>query len=125
MFYRLHYILACCTRINVSLSGDANKYKGSMAGIYYMQSGFSNGQRYWMSPEGNAIWNVNDETDAGLVWAIAPSKDLGSIYFSLYLPIKDPSRECPSDDLLPKWQYYTENGAVEEVNNNVLVECLP
>ena len=52
-----------------------------------MQPGFSNGQRYWTSQEGNAIWYNNG------YWDIGFAKDLGTSTVSLYVPIKDPSKE--------------------------------
>ena len=55
--------------IRITLSGDANKHKGSKSGIYYMQPGFSNGQRYWISSEGNAIWYSTD-----VDWSIGSSE---------------------------------------------------
>ena len=114
------YISACCTKIDVTLFGDAFKYEGSMSGIYHMHAGFSNGQRYWMSSEGNAIWytNIGD-------WSIGYSIDLGTTIVSLYVPIKDPSRECPHDDLRSNWWYAKGNKFVEDVNNSVFVQCVP
>ena len=105
--------------INVTLSGDANKYKGSKAGIYYMQPGFSDEQRYWMSPEGNAIWYSTDGD-----WNIGPSKNLGTTTVSLYVPIKDPSKECPHDSLQSNWRYYTGNEFLEDVSNSVRIHCV-
>ena len=114
------YISACCTAINVTLFRDAFKYKGSAAGIYYMQPGFSNGQRYWMSSEGNAIW-YSTYVD----WSIGDSKYLGTTSASLYVPIKDPSEECPHDNLQSNWKYGTGgNGFVEDVSNSVRIHCL-
>ena len=106
--------------INVTLSGDANKYKGSKAGIYYMQPGFSDEQRYWMSPEGNAIWirHTGDE------WKIGDSEDLGKDIASLIVPIKDPSKECPHDSLESNWRYHTGNEFLEDVSNSVRIHCL-
>ena len=106
--------------IKITLSGDANKHKGSKSGIYYMQPGFSNGQRYWISSEGNAIWY---STDAD--WSIGYSKSLGTTTAALYVPIKDPSKECPHDNLKSNWRYGTGKGFVEDVNNSVMVQCVP
>ena len=106
--------------IKITLSGDANKHKGSKSGIYYMQSGFSNGQRYWISPEGNAIWYLTIG-----IWVIGHSEDLGTTTVSLYVPIKDPSKECPHDSLESNWKYGTEgNVVVEDVSNSVRIHCL-
>ena len=114
------YISACCTKINVTLFGDAFKYRGSKNGVYYMQSGFSNGQRYWMSSEGNAIWI----RDTGDCWFIGYSEDLGTITADLYVPIKDPSKECPHDNLQSNWRYDNGKGFVEDVSNSVRIHCL-
>ena len=114
------HISACCTMINVALSGDPNKYKGSSNGVYYMQSGSSNGQRFWMSPEGSAIWYSTD-----VDWSIGNSKKLGSTSASLYVPVEDPSEECPHDNLQSNWKYGTGgNGFVEDVSNSVRIHCL-
>ena len=97
-------------------------YQGSQSGIYYMQPGFSNGQRYWMSSEGNAIWHLNITIGT---WVIGPSKNLGTTSASLYVPIKDPSEECPHDNLQSNWKYGTGgNGFVEDVSNSVRIHCL-
>ena len=89
-----------------------------------MQPGFSNGQRYWMSPEGNAIWYVNDE-DEGSIFVIGDSEYLGTATVSLYAPIKDPSVQCPHDDLQSNWWYDPGgDGWAEDVNNSVLVQCV-
>ena len=106
--------------INVKLSGDAFKYKGSKNGVYYMQSGLSNGQRYWITSEGNAIW-YSTYAD----WSIGYSKSLGTTTAALYVPIKDPSKECPHDNLKSNWRYGTGKGFVEDVNNSVMVQCVP
>ena len=111
------YISACCTIINVRLSGEAFKYRGSMSGIYHMQSGFLN-ESSWLSPEGNAIWYTK------FGWMFGPSKDLGATYSSLYLPIKDPSKECPHDDLQSNWWYAKGNEWIEDIDNSVLVQCV-
>ena len=84
-----------------------------------MQPGFSNGQRYWTSQEGNAIWYNNG------YWDIGFAKDLGTSTVSLYVPIKDPSKECPPDDLQSIWVYGNGIDWIEDVNNFVSVECLP
>ena len=107
--------------IKVKLSGDAFKYKGSRNGVYYMQPRFSNGQRYWMSSEGNAIWIRY----TGNKWYIGRSKYLGTTTASLYVPIKDPSKECPHDSLESNWRYGTGgNGFREDVSNSVRIHCL-
>ena len=54
-----------------------------------MQPGFSNGQRYWMSLEGNAIWIKH----TGNKWYIGDSEDLGTSTVALYVSIKDPNKE--------------------------------
>ena len=107
--------------ITVTLFGDALEYQGSKNGVYHMQPGFSNGQRFWMSSEGNAIWH----DDEGGAWILGPSENLGISKISfLYLPIKDPSKECPHDNLQSNWRYNsTENGFVEDVFNSVQVVC--
>ena len=120
IFKPYDYISACCTMINVALSGDALKYQGLMNGVYHLQSGFSNGQHYWISSEGNAIWY---STDAD--WSIGYSKSLGTTTAALYVPIKDPSKECPHDNLKSNWRYGTGKGFVEDVNNSVMVQCVP
>ena len=113
------HISACCTMINVTISGDAFKYKGSKNGVYYMQSRFSNGQRYsyWMSSEGNAIWNWINHT--GNEWVI------GTTNVALNVPIKDLGKECPHDDLQSHWIYIDGVNWIENVNNSVLVQCVP
>ena len=68
-----------------------------MSGIYHMQAGFSNGQRYWKSSDENAIWYE------GGYWNIGYSEDLGTSTVDLYVPIKDPSKECPHDSLESNW----------------------
>ena len=91
-----------------------------MSGIYYMQSGFSNGQRYWISSEENAIW----VGDTGNQWKIGTSKRLGSTSARLYVPIKDPSEECPHDSLESNWWYDTGNGFVKDVYHSVRIHCV-
>ena len=113
------YISACCAMINVILSGEAYKYEGSKNGIYYMQPGYSSGQRYWISPEGNAIWFTKKYG-----WHISSSGNLGTTTASLYVPIKDPNKECPHDNLQSNWWYYTENEFLEDVSNSVRIHCL-
>ena len=85
-----------------------------------MQPRFSNGQRYWMSSEGNAIWIRY----TGNKWYIGRSKYLGTTTASLYVPIKDPSKECPHDSLESKWRYGTGNGFHEDVSDFVRIHCL-
>ena len=106
--------------INVALSGDPNKYKGSSNGIYYMQPGFSNGQRYWMSSEGNAIWYLTLYN----CWAVGDSEDLGTTTVDLYVAIKDPSKECPHGNLHSNWRYAKGNEFLEDVSNSVRIHCL-
>ena len=106
--------------IKITLSGDAFKYTESKNGVYHMQPGFSNGQRYWMSSEGNAIWI----RDTGDCWFIGYSEDLGTITADLYVPIKDPSKECPHDNLQSNWKYDTGNEFLEDVSNSVRISCL-
>ena len=84
-----------------------------------MQPGFINGQRYWMSSEGNAIWIRH----AGNQWMIGASKHLGKDIASLIVPIKDPSKECPHDSLRSNWRYGTENEFLEDVSNSVRIRC--
>ena len=84
-----------------------------------MQSGFSNGQRYWISSEGNAIWNTPFDD-----WSIGYSEYLGTITADLYVPIKDPSKECPHDNLQSNWKYDTGNEFLEDVSNSVRISCL-
>ena len=106
--------------IDVTLFGAANKYEGFMAGIFYMQSGYSSGQSYWVSSKENAIWY----STAGF-WFIGPSNYLGTTTVDLYVPIKDPSKECPHDSLESNWKYGTwGNGFVEDVSNFVRINCL-
>ena len=121
MLNNSHSILACCPTININIAGDAMKYKGSMSGIYYMQPGFSNGQRYWISPEANAIWIRH----TGNQWKIGPMEYLGKSTASLYVPIKDPSKECPHDNMQSNWKYGTGKGFKEDVDNSVMVQCVP
>ena len=85
-----------------------------------MQPGFSNGQRYWMSSEGNAIWIRH----TGDYWFIGDSEDLGTTTVYLYVSIKDPNKECPHDNLQSNWWYYTENEFLEDVSNSVRIHCL-
>ena len=85
-----------------------------------MQPGFSNGQRYWMSSEGNAIWIKH----TGKEWMIGGSEDLGTTTASLYVPIKDPSKDCPHDNLQSHWRYYTGNEFLEDISNSVRIHCL-
>ena len=90
-----------------------------MTGTYHMQPGLSNGQRYWISSEGNAIWYSTDDD-----WSIGYSEDLGTTSAFLYIPIKDASKECPHDDLQSNWVYDNGIDWIEDVNNFVSVECL-
>ena len=83
-----------------------------------MQPGFSNGQRYWISSEGNAIWYSKD-----VDWSIGPSKHIGTTRASLYVPIKDPSKECPHDDLKSNWMYWGDD-IVEDMSNSVRLHCI-
>ena len=106
--------------INITLSGDALQYQGAKSGIYHMQHGFSNGQRYWISSEGNAIWY-----SSYVNWNIGYSNNLETTTAALYVPIKDPSKECPHDDLKSNWVYDDGIDWIEDVNNSVSVECLP
>ena len=121
MLNNSHSILACCPTINVKLTGDAFKYKGSRNGVYYMQSGFSNGQCYWMSSEGNAIWIKH----TGNKWYIGDSEDLGTTTVALYVSIKDPNKECPHDNLKSNWRYDPggDDWAVD-VSDSVRINCL-
>ena len=96
-----------------------------------MQPGFSNGQRHWLSSEGNAIWYSTAVVwSIGLSensWKIGNSDDLGSTAFvPLFLPIKDPGKECPhDDDLKSNWIYFKDNGDfVHDVSNSVRIHCL-
>ena len=96
-----------------------------------MQPGFSNGQRHWLSSEGNAIWYSTAVVwSIGLSensWKIGNSDDLGSTAFvPLFLPIKDPRKECPhDDDLKSNWIYFKDNGDfVHDVSNSVRIHCL-
>ena len=118
MLNNSHSILACCPTINIKLAGDAFKHQGSKIGIYQMLPGFSNGQRYWMSSEGNAIW-IN-----GNKWMIGPSKYLGTTFASLYVFIKDSSKECPHDSLESNWRYGIGNGFLMDVSNSVRIHCV-
>ena len=90
-----------------------------MTGTYHMQPGLSNGQRYWISSEGNAIWYSTD-----VDWSIGYSEDLGTTSAFLYIPIKDASKECPHDSLESKWRYGTGNGFHEDVSDSVRIHCL-
>ena len=85
-----------------------------------MQSGFKNGQRYWISLEGNAIWMRH----AGDQWNIGPSEFLGKDIASLIVPIKDPSKECPHDDPKSNWKYGKGKKFAEDVSNEVRIHCL-
>ena len=109
-------------KLNILLSGDANQHQvqESMSGVYYMQPGTINGQPYWMSSEGNAIWVRNDESK----WFIASEKYLGSTTSSIYVSIKDPNIECPHYDLQSNWKYYTGQEFLEDANNSVRIHCL-
>ena len=96
------------------------KYKGLVSGIYYMQPGFSNGQRYWMSSDGKAIWIKH----TGNKWYIGDSENLGTTTVALYVSIKDPNKECPHDNLKSNWRYGTGNGFLEDVSDSVRIHCL-
>ena len=97
-----------------------------------MQPGFSNGQRYWMSSDGAAIWYAKDdeaESAFGMEisedkWYIGPSKNLGTTSAPLYVAIKDPSKECPHDNLQSNWMFYTGNESID-VDNYVSFQCVP
>ena len=84
-----------------------------------MQPGFTNGQRYWISSEGNAIWYLTTN-----LWVIGYSNHLGTTTVALYVSIKDPNKECPHDNLQSNWWYYTENEFLEDVSNSVRIHCL-
>ena len=109
-------ILACCTKLNVTLSGDASKYIGSKSGIYYMQHGFTNGRRFWLSPEHseNALWYEDDRS----IWVI------GRVNIDLYLPTKHHGEECPNENLQSNWWYNAKNEWVEDTNGSVSMKCL-
>ena len=85
-----------------------------------MQPGFSNGQRYWISSDGNAIWMRH----TGNQWIIGKSEYLGTTTVALFVPIKDPSKECPHDNLQSNWRYGIGNEFVEDVSNSVRIHCL-
>ena len=89
-----------------------------------MQPGLINEQRYWISSEGNAIWYVNDE-DEGSIFVIGQSGNLGTSIVPLYASLKDPSKQCPHDNLQSNWWYETEKGFKEDVDNSILVQCVP
>ena len=108
--------------MKIRISGEAYDFSGSKSGFYMMQPDISNRQRYWMSPEGNAIWY------GGGNWFIGDSEDLGTAITSprtsLFVPIKDPSKECPHN-VQSNWKYGTNgNGFVEDVANSVSIECV-
>ena len=87
-----------------------------------MQPGFSNGQRYWMSSEGNAIW-IRHTGDS---WYIGHSDNLGTTTVALYVPIKDPSKECPHDNLQSNWWYVDVTNMIFQVDalDSVKVNCI-
>ena len=87
-----------------------------------MQAGLINEQRYWMSPEGNAIWFGTGST-AGRCWFLGSSDDVGSEDVFIYVPINDPSKDCPHD-LQSHWFYANENAFLEDFNNHIQVYCL-
>ena len=122
MLKNSHSILACCPTMNIKIAGDAFKLgtAAAMNGIYQMQSGLSNGQRYWISSEGNAIWI----RDTGNQWNIGTSKRLGSSSAGLYVPINDPSKECPHDNLQSNWRYVGGKGLVEDLSNSIRIHCV-
>ena len=125
MLNNSHSILACCPTINIKLAGDALKHKGSYIGIYQMQPGFSNGQRYWISSNGNAIWMKHAEDgDEWYIWYIGDSEDLGTTNVALYVPKKDPSKECPHGNLQSNWRYAKGKEFFEDVSNSVRIHCL-
>ena len=84
-----------------------------------MQPGFTNGQRYWTSFDGNAIWYSSD-----VDWNIGHAKDLGTSAVSLFVPIKDPSIECPHDKLTSNWRYTTGSLWYEDKTNSVVAKCI-
>ena len=87
-----------------------------------MQEGFTNGHRFWLSSEGNAIWAKND----GTKWYIAPNNYLGSTTTSLYVPIMDPNKECPHDNLQSNWWYFDVTDRIFQVDalDSVKVNCI-
>ena len=113
------YLLACCSDFEIKLYGNALKYKREKAGIYRMQPGFTNGQRYWTSFDGNAIWYSSD-----VDWNIGHAKDLGTSAVSLFVPIKDPSIECPHDNLTSNWRYTTGSQWYEDKTSSVVAKCI-
>ena len=80
-----------------------------------MQKELKNGHRFWLSSEGNAIsnWNINNGTN----WFISSS---------LYVPIMDPSKECPHDNLQSNWRYFdlTKKVLHVDVLNSIKVNCI-
>ena len=71
-----------------------------------------------MSSEGNAIWYSKYDR------MIEYSKYLGTTSASLHVPIKDPSKECPHDNLKSNWIYRTGNRIKQDVDNSVRIHCL-
>ena len=59
------FFLECCQEISITLYEHPNAYQSSRAGIYSMKSKLHDGQKYWVSPEGNAIWYESSVASGG------------------------------------------------------------
>ena len=111
----------CCTTLNVTISsGKAEELYGDWSGIYTMYTGFANAERFWVSStKENAIWFATGDVK---FWAIHYTSNLGTAFAKMYLPIQDPSLECPHS-LGSNWKY-SNNGYFEDVNKTISVECV-
>lgn len=111
---------ACCTKISLALSGDALSYlEGVVDGIYYMQTGFINKQRYWLSKEGNAIWISNTRAE----WSIGNSDVISTKLAFLQIPVKVVS--CPYENLQSSlWYWNGKTYYMGGVSNSIAINCL-
>ena len=102
------------------MSGQVEEELGYLSGIYTMYSGFVNSERFWVSSTLEyAIWYMIDDVN---FWSVHSATYLGSAYTKMYLPIQDPSLECPYS-LGSNWKY-SMDGYVEDVNKTISVKCM-
>ena len=98
---------------------DVSK-KEWLSGNYVMQPGLTNGQRFWTSSEGNAIWYdpFNSHWHAGGI------KDLGSSNGYMKTFVDELTQECPNDKFY-HWYYLKSFWSyVLDIFNDIRVQCV-
>ena len=112
----------CCTTLNITMSdGKAKEIYNQRSGIYTMYTGFVNTERFWVSSTLEyAIWYMSDDVN---FWGSGKVAYLGTTYRNLYLPIQDPSLDCPYS-LASNWKYWVDDSYVEDINSTISVECI-